>query len=208
MPMHPQTESWVRQSIGMWPGQSGATHVVEIGSRIMNLDNHDPRPVIRALLPSLESYVGIDAWDGEGVDVVCLAHDYKPMEVALSPSFGLMSAVEPFVKSQVDLVLCLLSLEHDPYWEKTLQAALSWLRPGGMLVVVCAGEGMFPHEHNESPIPGHYRNVSSREVMDTLGDELVMIQSDIQSETTRREEDGSTKRYEWTRTRVVAWVDE
>jgi len=188
MAMHPQTEAWVRESIGMWPGRLDATHVVEIGSRIMNSDNHDPRPVIRALLPSLESYVGLDCYDGEGVDVVCLAHDYRPMDEA-------------------DLVLCLLSLEHDPFWESTLLAAISWLKPGGMLVVVCAGEGMFPHEHNESPIPGHYRNVTSREIM-VLVDDLVAIQSDVQSETIRREEDGSSKRYEWTRTRVVVWADE
>ena len=196
MAMHPQTEAWVRESIGMWPGRSEATHVVEIGSRIMNTDNHDPRPVIRALLPSLESYVGLDCYDGEGVDVVCLAHDYDPRNHG----------------PRADLVLCLLSLEHDPFWERTLQAAISWLRPGGMLVVVCAGEGMFPHEHKESPMPGHYRNVTSDEVVAVAMESAERIrdihQLDIQSETIRREEDGSSKRYEWTRTRVTAWVDE
>jgi len=177
MAMQKQIEEWVKKAInGNNPGLC-----VEIGSRLLYPhDPHDPRPLVNAAV-----YVGIDANPGPGVDVVSLAHEYTPPAPA-------------------DLVLCLQALEHDPHWPETLWAGASWVRPGGVFCITCAGKGCAPHELEHSPTPGHYGNVTSREILaalqafpdakfDYFTDDSRII-TDIKGEASVR----------WTRSRVMA----
>lgn len=175
MSMHPQVAEWV--SLGLLELKQKPELCVEVGSRILHPhDPHDPRPMVGAA-----EHIGIDANDGRGVDVVAVAHQYNPPRHA-------------------DIVLNLQALEHDPFWELSLEACMRWLRPGGVLVVTCAGANTFEHELEHSPKPGHYRNVSSDEVVSVVGPlaERLIIR-DVDCVTGR--ESGSVT---WTRTRVIA----
>lgn len=147
---------------------------VEYGSRILHPhDPHDPRPIVNA-----ERYVGVDAYAGPGVDVVMLAHEYHPPE-------------------PVDLALSLVALEHDPHWRRTILAISNHLAPDGVFAIVCAGQGAPQHELNESPRPGHYRNVTSAEILLTLEGRGLQSQV-LDAETVI----GGSR---CTRTRVLLW---
>jgi len=93
--------------------------VIEIGSRNVNGRVSD-------LFPGATGYIGIDIMDGPGVDVVCDAVHYTPPQPA-------------------DCVVCCEVLEHAENWQGVILQACSWLRPGGRLIVTCAGAGRAPH---------------------------------------------------------------
>lgn len=118
--------------------------VVEVGSRDINgsIKSHFPAAV----------YTGIDLYPGPSVDVVCDALGYAPAE-------------------PVDLVLICEVIEHCRYWTALLNRAYLWLKPGGKIIVTCAGPGRDPH----SAIDGgdlrsdeYYANVTQ----DSLAEEL------------------------------------
>ena len=126
--------------------------VVEIGSRDINGSVRD--------LFATDEYVGLDLYDGPGVDWVGDACDFSPGR-------------------SVDAVVCCEVLEHAAEWEEIVITAADWLKPGGELLITCAGPGRKPH----SAIDGkhrlhegeHYANVSAdelAEVMETAGLEV------------------------------------
>lgn len=143
MAQHPEARAWTDRALAMLGHRPKLA--VEVGSRILHPnDPHDPRPDVRA-----EKFIGVDCNAGLGVDVVSVGHEYTP-------------------PGPVDLALSLQALEHDPYWRKTLLAMASWLAPGGVVCVSCAGPGCPTHEPEHSPEPGHYGVVSSDEIADVL----------------------------------------
>lgn len=93
--------------------------VVEIGSRNVNGE-------IRDLWPNATWYHGLDLHAGPGVDTVCDACEYAPPH-------------------PVDVVVCCEVLEHSQNWQGIVLNACSWLRPGGRLIVTCAGAGRKSH---------------------------------------------------------------
>jgi hypothetical protein len=135
--MHLAAFAYVRRAVRQYGPWDSA---VEIGSRNINGS-------VRRLFPDT-LYTGLDIVDGDGVDVVTAATDWKPVR-------------------QVGCVVCCEVLEHDPSPDLIVGHAASWLELGGHLIVTCAGPGRAPH----SAVDGgdvrdgeHYRNVGIDEL--------------------------------------------
>lgn len=118
--------------------------VIEIGSRDINGS-------VKPHFPGA-TWTGLDLIAGPAVDVVCDALDYEPPQ-------------------KVDLVVCAEVLEHCMTWDSLIFHAASWLKPGGKLLITCAGPGRDPH----SAIDGgplhpdeHYGNISQTELIEEL----------------------------------------
>lgn len=110
--------------------------VIEIGSRDINGS-------VRSLFPNAK-WIGIDVVRGPGVDVVIDALDYNPVE-------------------QVDLVICTEVLEHTEFWCQIISRAETWLKPGGRMILTCAGTGREPHSASDGgPLQAgeYYRNIT------------------------------------------------
>lgn len=105
------------------------------------------------------TYIGIDVALGKNVDVVSLAHRYVPGE--------------PF-----DIVITTECLEHDPYWDLTLNACAAFTRSNGLFLMTCATTGREEHgthtAHPEcSPLTlekwsEYYRNLTESDIRRVL----------------------------------------
>ncbi|MGV7223277.1 MAG: methyltransferase domain-containing protein [Nitrospinales bacterium] len=103
---HPSQIKWCEQIKEQFPTYFYGKRVLDIGSLDVNGNN-------RYLFDNCE-YIGLDVVPGPNVDAVGIAHMYKP-----SATF--------------DVVLSTNALEHDLYWQKTLCAMLTFLKPGGLM---------------------------------------------------------------------------
>ena len=103
---HPVQIEWCKQIKKLHPNYFKNKRVLDIGSLDINGNN-------RYLFEGCE-YIGLDVVPGPNVDVVSIAHMYKPSA--------------PF-----DVVLSTNSLEHDLHWRQTLCAMLAFLKPVGLL---------------------------------------------------------------------------
>jgi len=130
--------------VGRFATQS-AVRVIEIGSRDINGS-------VRSHFPSA-SWIGLDQIAGPAVDVVCNALDYTPSE-------------------QVDLVICCEVFEHTNEWPFLIHRAKHWLKPGGRIIITCAGIGRAVHSAIDGGHELHfgefYRNVSERQLSEEL----------------------------------------
>jgi SAM-dependent methyltransferase len=113
--MHASVMAWVAGKVSE-RGLAGGT-VLEVGSRIVN---GSPRSLFDG------EYVGVDMQAGDGVDVVCRADRL------------------PFASGVFDTVVSTETLEHDPYFWKSVVEMARVLRPGGTLLVTARGIG-YPH---------------------------------------------------------------
>lgn len=142
--MHASIQVWVSGIRERFPDHfRPGVRVLEYGSRNINGG-------VRPWFQGSAEYVGIDYHPGPGVDWTGCAHDYE----------------HPV--GQFDVVITTETLEHDPYWERTLEHAVRNLRPGGLLVMTCAGPKRPPHNHDDSPTPGYYANLAPGQVQDHL----------------------------------------
>ena len=143
--MHAEVEDFLhRHSMALnWR----EARVVEIGSLNVNGE-------CRAHVPGgWREWVGIDVIEGPGVDVVAHAAD------------GLAALGE------FDIAVSTEALEHDSRWRETVAAVIACLKPGGGLVLTCAGTGRPPHAADGSgpPHPGeYYANVGLPELLPLL----------------------------------------
>jgi len=126
--------------------------VIEIGSRNIN-------GTVRGLFPNAR-WTGLDLHPGPDVDVVCDMLDYTPPD-------------------SVDLIICCEVLEHAEQWKQMVSRAADWLKPGGRMIITCAGPGRLPHSHIDGCQlrPGeYYGNVSVKELRDsTEADGLYVV---------------------------------
>lgn len=95
-----------------------ACEIIEIGSRNIN-------GTVRQLFPYAK-WIGLDSVAGPGVDQVVDAVEYQPERPA-------------------DIVICCEVFEHAPAWQQMVRQSFAWLKPGGYLIVTCAGPGRNPH---------------------------------------------------------------
>lgn len=125
-----------------------ALSVIEIGSRNIN-------GTVRDLFPNA-SWTGLDLYPGPCVDVVCDSEKWSP-------------------ESPVDLVICCEVFEHAQRWTAMLFNAAKWLKPGGRIVVTCAGPDRPPHSHHDGGKlrkGEYYSNISAdrmRQAMESCG---------------------------------------
>lgn len=124
--MNEQCARFVERVRRQWPTHFGGT-VLEFGSRAVNGSS-------REFFEGCLRYIGVDCIDGPNVDAVALAHEWVPPEGVV-----------------VDLAASLNSLEHDPHWGKTVDAMVERCRPGGLVLIFCAGKGYPEHGTKKAP---------------------------------------------------------
>jgi SAM-dependent methyltransferase len=135
---------------GVVAGQRYA-RVVEVGGRDINGG-------VRQLIDA-NTYLGIDLEAGPGVDVVADCRFWEP----------------PWPAS---LVLCCEVLEHAPDPRAVVDACIGYLRPGGRLIVTCAGPGRAPHSgHDGGPVDPdeYYGNVEPDDLEKWLAEDLEAV---------------------------------
>jgi SAM-dependent methyltransferase len=150
---HPEQLKWftaVRQAVQI--PLSDMT-VVEVGSA-------DVYGSVREIFRGAGNYIGLDLAPGPGVDLV-VPGDVIPLE-----------------SGSVDLVISAEAMEHDPNWYQTMGECMRILRPGGLLIVSCAGEGRPEHgtrrtDAQESPGTqgiglDHYGNLSRSDMVSAV----------------------------------------
>lgn len=120
--------------------------VYEVGALNVNGQARDVVP------PLWARWVGFDLVAGDGVDFVGDATEFLP---------GMLPC---------DVMVSTEVLEHAPEWERLLGAMCDVMKPGGWMVLTCAGTGRRPHAADGSPggpHPGeYYRNVTLAEVVE------------------------------------------
>lgn len=119
------------------------------GKRVLEVGSLDINGSVRGYFEDCQ-YTGIDLAEGRGVDVVSQAHE--------------------FVQAHAyDVVISSEMLEHDEYWIDSLNAMYNNLRPGGLMVLTCAGPQRPEHgtartnDAYSSPFTAdsnYYRNIS------------------------------------------------
>lgn len=120
------------------------------GKRVIEFGSHNVNGSIRGCFPGCE-YIGIDPWPGDGVDVVGRCQDYTPTALA-------------------DVVVTCEALEHDADASGHIDAAARCLKPGGLLILTCAGPGRAEHGCNGGTLPDteHYGNIDPDWLRDYL----------------------------------------
>lgn len=131
---------WVREKL---PQHFNNTTVLDVGSLDINGNN-------RYLFHKCR-YQGIDIVSGKNVDKVIACQDHLG---------------KPQYEDHYDVIITTEMLEHDRSWEIDLQMMYWAIKPGGLLLITCAGEGRQEHgTKRTSPqdSPGttdYYQNIS------------------------------------------------
>lgn len=141
----------MHESVGQFLAQCAATvpfadaSVVEVGAYNVNGRARDHVPA------TWHAWVGVDLVDGPDVALV-----------------GDAAVILREFAGEFDIAVCTEVLEHAPDWRGLIDSLVGALRPGGWLIVTCAGTGRAPHAADGSgpPHPGeHYENVSAHDLV-------------------------------------------
>lgn len=152
--MHTEVKHHLRAVKKRFPQYFRFKRVLEAGSQNIN---GSPRPFFWFC-----KYVGVDLGPGRGVDVVCPIAAYEDKEL-------------------FDVVLSCEMAEHDETWEASFIAMFGNLKPGGLLIITCAGPKRAEHgtrrsEPECSPFTtDYYRNISKEDFKSVLP--LAMFQA-------------------------------
>lgn len=144
--MHQSVTDFVQSVKDRFPQHFQDCRVLEVGSRYIN-------GTVRTFFRRCE-YWGLDLAYGPLVDCVCHVGDF------LSVKWG-----RPPVPQSYDTVISSEALEHDKRWNDSLAGMLRLTRPGGLLVITCAGPGRPEHGTKRSDpasspaTTDYYRNV-------------------------------------------------
>ncbi len=144
---------WLREK---FPDKFKDATVLDIGAGDINGNN-------RTWFADANEYIGLDVVPYANVDVVSIAHEYYP-------------------DRQFDIVCSTSALEHDMYWEKTLQRMVELTTPGGLMWFSCCFSWL---EHGTNKTTPHqslttnmgeewatwYHNVTPKEVLNTIDTE-------------------------------------
>jgi hypothetical protein len=110
--------------------------VIEFGSRNINGS-------VREFFAT-ENYTGVDAVPGEGVDKLSLCHEFKGKD------------------NSYDVVISTEMLEHDPYWDLSIERMTRLIKVGGNLIISTAGRHRHPHgQSSYTPLDKYYRNLTA-----------------------------------------------
>jgi SAM-dependent methyltransferase len=136
--MHPTVLEFTERAVKSYGLNTPDTNVLIVGS----LDvNGSVRPYF-----DRANVIGIDLFEGEGVDHIIDAHDLLG-PYSLEQIYGYGNPVRPF-----DVVVCTEMLEHDDEFWTTLSNIGVLLRPGGYFILTARGarRGVEGKEHGES----------------------------------------------------------
>lgn len=169
--MHEQVRDFLRRMRARWPDVVAGARVVEFGSYDINGSAREalgaasleaPSPPCLPLptpgeggasesggrmahhacgweqVSAPTAWVGVDWRAGPGVDVVGLAHEFRPLTANGRPQ-------------EFDLAVSTEMLEHDPFWRESLRRMIEVVRPGGSVLLTCAGPGRHVHEVECAP---------------------------------------------------------
>lgn len=126
--MHESNERWWAKKASEYPACfSGNISVVDFGSMDINGS-------LRKHIGYGASYVGVDWRPGRNVDVVSFAHDVD------------------FDPGSVDTVVSASMLEHDPYWERSVEKMAEVLKPDGALFITWGSMTNAVHTLKASPL--------------------------------------------------------
>lgn len=145
--MHQAVTDFIQATKARFPASFQDCSVLEVGSRYIN-------GTCRTFFRRCQ-YTGLDLAYGPLVDVVCHVSDY---EIHQQPD-------EPMRENRFDTVISCEAMEHDKWWKESLQAMSDHTKPGGLLVITCAGPGRPEHgTHRSDPASSpatndYYRNV-------------------------------------------------
>lgn len=159
---HPAQREFCRKVKRLYPKFFKKVNVLDIGSQDINGSNKG--------LFTRSFYLGIDIQEGKNVDVVGKAHEVIwNLEPMIEPSY-----VWNWKKTRIEndkrfnTIICTEVLEHDQDYEKTMTAMYNKLKPGGLIIITCGGDGRPEHgtEDNSpdaSPMTNeYYGNLSNK----------------------------------------------
>lgn len=142
--MHTQVERFLHEVAARLPEVATSQRVMEFGA-------YDINGSPRGVFAMAQEYVGLDWRPGPGVDVVSLAHEY-----------------DGYPDGYFDAVVSTEMLEHDPFWRQSVARMVHLVRPGGCLVLTCAGPQRPAHEMDCTPGAGYYAGISLAELADVV----------------------------------------
>ncbi len=129
--MHPSVYTFAEDQLPEVVSENFIKDVLEVGS--LNV-NGSLRDYVRSLGDEpyfgIESYVGIDIQDGDGVDIVMPAED-------LPKRFS----------EQFDLIICTEMLEHAENWREAINGMKHVLNHGGYIFITTRSPGFPYHEY-------------------------------------------------------------
>jgi SAM-dependent methyltransferase len=140
--------------------------VLDIGSLDINGNN-------RYLFEDY-TYTGIDIGEGANVDIVCRGHEFKS-------------------KEKFDIIISSECFEHDEFWDKTINNAISLLKKGGMFIFTCATDGRAEHGTRRtsphcSPFTSrldndYYMNLNESQIREKIDIEKHFLEAEFQTNT-------------------------
>lgn len=160
--MHAEAMAWLRERAAELPAPD---RVVELGSRDVNGSAREAWPSAR--------WTGVDLAGGPRVDVVADAAGPELLSL-LAEWSGMALArcgLDAHLAPGFDLVVCCEVLEHAADAAGIVRNAGRIVRPGGALLVTCAGPGRAPHSAIDGgPLQDgeHYCNVDWVELRDWM----------------------------------------
>lgn len=149
---HKEQRRFCWSVVRKFPAHFFKKNVIDVGSLDINGNN---RPYFFFC-----NYMGIDIVPGKNVSRVGPAKDVlkELREVYLYKHCGL---------KVIDTIISTEMLEHDSTWKESLNEMYSTLRPGGLLLITCAGDGRpehgtSQHHPDDSPLTNdYYCNISN-----------------------------------------------
>lgn len=143
---------WAQQQFFMWVKSLHAKHfndtnVLDVGSLDINGNNR--------YLFSQGSYLGLDILEGKNVDIICPIHLYQ-------------------TNIQYDTIINSEMLEHDIHHKTSMQKMYELVKPGGLLLITCAGPQRAEHgttrtSPQDSPATNdYYMNLEMRHFYDAF----------------------------------------
>ena len=165
--MHPVQQRWCEKLKELFPAYFIGQKVLDVGSLDVNGNN-------RYLFKDCQ-YTGLDVVPGKNVDIVSIAHKYDVLDIIY------------------DVVFSTNSLEHDLYYQLTLQKMVDLLKKEGLLFFSVATAW---HEHgtnkttpNQSGTSqmgeeweNYYKNLSEEDIRNSIDVDKIFSQYEFSIE--------------------------
>lgn len=116
---HLEQQQYIEGLKNRFPHVFKGKKVLEVGS--LNING-----TVRSFFEDCD-YTGIDVGEGPCVDIVCQGQEYNAPDATF------------------DTIISCECLEHNPYWLETFVNMIRMCKPGGVVIMTCAGTGRAEH---------------------------------------------------------------